>query len=97
MKNAIEASPAAGQVRAVVAVDPDAARVRVENGGPPLPAEVRATLFHPFGTYGKRGGTGLGLYGVKLLVEAMGGTVRFESGQAGTAFELAFPATRADG
>ncbi len=97
VKNAIEASPAAGQVRAVVAVDPDAARVRVENGGPPLPAEVRATLFHPFGTYGKRGGTGLGLYGVKLLVEAMGGTVRFESGQAGTAFELAFPATRADG
>lgn len=92
VKNAIEASPAGGEVRAIVAGVEGGARIRVENGGPPLPAEVRATLFHPFGTYGKRGGTGLGLYGVKLLVEAMGGSVRYESGDAGTAFELAFPA-----
>jgi signal transduction histidine kinase len=94
VKNAIEASPRGGEVRAIVAGDAGVARIRVENGGPPLPAQVRATLFHPFGTYGKRGGTGLGLYGVKQLVEAMGGAVRFESGEAGTAFELSFPAAR---
>lgn len=92
VKNAIEASPPGGEVRAIVAEVPGGVRIRVENGGPPLPAEVRATLFHAFGTYGKRGGTGLGLYGVKLLVEAMGGTVRFESNDSGTAFELVFPA-----
>lgn len=95
VKNAIEASPDGGEVRAIVARAEEGATVRVENGGPPLPAEVRATLFHPFGSYGKRGGTGLGLYGVKLLVEAMGGAVRYESGQAGTAFVLSFPASAA--
>jgi PAS domain S-box-containing protein len=95
VKNAIEASPVGGEVTVTVASVPGGVRLRVENGGPPLPAEVRATLFHPFGTYGKRGGTGLGLYGVKLLVEAMGGAVRCESGEAGTAFELAFPAASA--
>lgn len=92
VKNAIEASPRGGEVRVIVAGSPSVARLRVENAGPPLPAEVRATLFHPFGTYGKRGGTGLGLYGVKLLVEAMGGAVGFESNETGTAFELSFPA-----
>lgn len=91
VKNALEASPRGGAVTATVAGSPEDLRIRVENGGPPLPAEVRATLFHPFGTYGKRGGTGLGLYGVKLLVEAMGGTVRFESDETGTAFEMVFP------
>ena len=96
VKNAIEASPGGGEVTVVVAPDPGGVRLRVANGGPPLPAEVRATLFHPFGTYGKRGGTGLGLYGVKLLVEAMGGSVFCESGEAGTAFELAFPAAAAE-
>lgn len=95
VKNAIEASPVGGEVTVVVAPVSGGVRLRVENRGPPLPAEVRATLFHPFGTYGKRGGTGLGLYGVKLLVEAMGGAVRCESGEGGTAFELVFPAAAA--
>jgi len=88
VKNAAEASPQGATVRACVDRTEAGIRVRVHNDGLPIPPDVRATLFHPFGTYGKRGGTGLGLYGVKLLVEAMGGTVGYETGEQGTEFEV---------
>ena len=90
VKNAIEASPRGQTVRVTVS-RAGKALLSVHNEGEPIPPEVRATLFHPFGTYGKRGGTGLGLYGVKLLVEAMGGTVSCESGKAGTSFAVTLP------
>jgi signal transduction histidine kinase len=91
LKNAIEAAPRRGPVTLTVEARDGAGRVRVHNPGAPIPAPVRATLFHPFGTYGKRGGTGLGLYGVKLLAEAMKGGVSYETGEGGTTFELSLP------
>ncbi len=89
VKNAVEASPRGAEVEVRLgAVDGGGARLSVRNRGEPIPPEVQATLFHPFGTYGKRGGTGLGLYGVKLLVEAMGGKVEYASDETGTEFAL---------
>ncbi|MGI5860552.1 MAG: PAS domain-containing sensor histidine kinase [Myxococcales bacterium] len=90
IKNAIEASPAGALVWASAERTADGARLRVHNGGKPIPPDVRATLFHPFGTYGKKGGTGLGIYGVKMLVEAMGGRIGYQTGEEGTTFEIAF-------
>jgi len=92
VKNAIEAAPRKAIATVVVEGRGAVGVARIHNPGKPIPAPVRATLFHPFGTYGKRGGTGLGLYGVKLLVEAMSGAVRYETGDEGTTFELEFPA-----
>lgn len=92
VKNAIEASPRGGEVTVRISQAAGAVRLSVRNGGKPIPPDVKATLFHPFGTYGKRGGTGLGLYGVKMLVEAMGGAVSFTTGETGTEFTLEFPA-----
>ncbi|MDD5307660.1 MAG: PAS domain-containing sensor histidine kinase [Deltaproteobacteria bacterium] len=91
LKNAVEASPRNGVVTVTLDEPDGAARVRVANGGEPILPHVRATLFHPFSTYGKQGGSGLGVYGVKLLTEAMGGRVSFESGESGTVFEIVFP------
>jgi PAS domain S-box-containing protein len=91
LKNAIEASPRNGAVEVAIDEPDGAARVSVRNGGEPIPPHVRATLFHPFSTYGKQGGSGLGVYGVKLLTEAMGGTVGCESKEDGTVFEVVFP------
>lgn len=90
IKNAIEASPPGDRVIVRVKRRDEAAVFSVHNGGPPIPPEVRATLFHAFSTYGKRGGTGLGLYGVKLACEAMGGTVLYDTGDGGTTFEMRF-------
>jgi signal transduction histidine kinase len=96
IKNAIEASPKGERV-AVTVGDPDGgARIRVHNGGDPIPPDVRPYLFHAYSTYGKRGGTGLGVYGVKLTVEAMGGTIDYETGAQGTTFTITFGAADTD-
>jgi signal transduction histidine kinase len=90
VKNAVEASPRGAEVEVRLgAVDGGGARLSVRKPGrKPIPPEVQATLFHPFGTYGKRGGTGLGLYGVKLLVEAMAGRWSTPPDETGTEFAL---------
>jgi PAS domain S-box-containing protein len=92
LKNAIEASPRGERVVVRVQRRDEEVEFGVHNGGPPIPPQVRATLFHAFSTYGKRGGTGLGLYGVKLATEAMGGKVTYGTGDGGTSFVLRFPA-----
>lgn len=93
LKNAIEAAPDGSLVLVSVErrEEDDSARIAFHNEGPPIPPDVRATLFHPFSTYGKRGGTGLGVFGVKMTVEAMGGTIRHESDARGTTFEITLP------
>ncbi len=59
------------------------ARIEIEDTGIGIPPEHRATLFTPFQRAGKgndnRPGTGLGLAISRRLVEAMGGTIGFES------------------
>lgn len=90
VKNAIEAAPSESPVLVEVSGADGKGAIRVINGGKPIPPPVRATLFHPFSTYGKKGGTGLGIYGVKMAVEAMGGAIRYETGEEGTMFEIAF-------
>jgi signal transduction histidine kinase len=57
--------------------------LRVRNGGPPIPAEELPTIFEPFrqgpGPRRKTEGLGLGLYIVKEIVRAHGGTVQVQS------------------
>lgn len=91
IKNAVEASPRGGNVDVSIDDREGTSHIYVHNGGDPIPPDVRPTLFHPFSTYGKHGGTGLGVYGVKLLVEAMGGSVTYATGEGGTTFVLTFP------
>ena len=91
IKNAIEASPSASVVSVRIDATGERVRLSVHNDGPPIPPDVRATLFHPFSTFGKRGGTGLGIYGVKMAVEAMGGSTDYKTGDAGTTFTIALP------
>lgn len=93
IKNAVEASPKGGEVTVhALRTEAGGVRISVHNGGDPIPPDVRPYLFHPYSTYGKRGGTGLGIYGVKLTVEAMGGTIDYETGEQGTTFMIEFPA-----
>jgi two-component system, NtrC family, sensor kinase len=64
---------------------------RVADNGRGLSAEVRAKLFEPFNTAGKRGGTGFGLAIVHQLVQAHGGRISAESGPEGTHFQIFMP------
>jgi signal transduction histidine kinase len=68
------------------------ARVRVQDTGPGIPAELRARIFDPLFT-SKPTGTGLGLAVVSRVVAQHQGLLRCESAPGeGTAFEIFLPA-----
>jgi len=55
----------------------DSVQIAVQDNGPGISAEVAARLFEPFVT-NKRGGLGLGLSICRSVVEAHGGSLRYE-------------------
>jgi signal transduction histidine kinase len=95
--NAIEALEGRKDARIEVRarLDGEDAVLTVADNGPGIPETIRATLFEPFVTSGKKHGMGLGTAIVKSAVEAHGGTIRFatETGR-GTTFFLTFPGAK---
>lgn len=75
---------------------PGGVELSVADNGPGLPPEVLGKLFQPFGTHGKRGGTGFGLAIARQLVEAHRGRISVTSGEQGTRFTIFLPAPAAD-
>ena len=80
--NLIENAMRHGGGTVTVAVTPadDGAQVAVSDEGDGIPAEAVGRVFTKFWRGGGRGGTGLGLYITKGIVEAHGGSI--EAGQA---------------
>jgi hypothetical protein len=95
VRNALEATPPGGRVRAWWETARDGAvRFAVHNAGAIAP-EVQARVFHrSFSTKGGPG-RGLGTYSMKLFGEkVLGGEVSFASTErAGTVFSVTLPAT----
>src|SRR5919201_4603298 len=66
--------------------------VEIADDGPGIPADVRARLFEPFVTTKERGGTGLGLWVCREIVQAHGGTIRLDAvAPHGSRFTLVLP------
>ena len=77
IKNACEAAPDGSSV--TITLYPSAPmRITLDNKGV-VPAAIRETFFEKFATAGKQGGTGLGTYSAKLLIEAQNGTIAMET------------------
>ena len=92
MDGEVALSPAAG-----LGV-PDAALVSVRDQGEGISPEVAPRVFRRFWRGKRRGGTGLGLYIVKGLVEAHGGTIGVRRAPGGGAeFRFIMPAGTAAG
>ncbi len=72
--------------------------LEVRNGGPPIPPEALPGLFEPF-RRGKADGSGLGLglFIVRAVVRAHGGSVDVRSDPSGTSFEARLPRVPAEG
>jgi signal transduction histidine kinase len=91
--NALEHGDPRTPVRLSVARSDEAVVVKVRNDGPPIPSELRPVLFEAFAR-GDRSphGLGLGLFIVKQIAAAHGGTVDVESSaETGTVFTLVLP------
>ena len=89
--NAIQAMPDGGILQLTAVKTGDRAIIAVADTGKGIPEEIRTKLFTPLVTT-KAKGQGLGLAVVKRLVEALGGSITFESQLGkGTTFTISLP------
>ncbi len=89
--NAIQAMPSGGKLTISSYRTDNNVRILVEDTGVGIPEEIKPKLFSPMLTT-KAKGQGLGLAVVKRLVEALKGTISFESEEGkGTKFIIQLP------
>jgi signal transduction histidine kinase len=89
--NAIEAMPTGGQLSVELRAADSMAQLVVADTGPGIPPEMLEEIYKMHFTT-KEGGTGVGLYVARSVVEAHGGTIRVESAPGrGTRFEIVLP------
>lgn len=97
--NACEAAPSSdGRVRVTIGHDDTSVTIAVSDNGPGIAEPIRDQLFHPFVSYGKENGTGLGLTVVQKIVQDHGGKVVVErTADARTVFRITIPGRSAPG
>jgi signal transduction histidine kinase/CHASE3 domain sensor protein len=93
--NAIKYSPRGGTITVSLASDNGDASIVVGDHGMGIPAEDVPRIFERFyraSNVGQIGGTGIGLAGVKQIIEQHGGTIAVESAQGeGTTVTIRLP------
>ncbi len=96
--NACEAAPGAeGHVEVTAAEVGGAITISVADNGPGIADSIAERLFHPFVSYGKENGTGLGLAVVQKIVQDHSGEVSVErTAQGRTIFKIVLPGRRQD-
>ena len=92
--NAIEATPVGGRINVSGGMEDTSAVVRVLDSGPGIAEQIRAQLFQPFVTHGKKNGLGLGLALSRQTVLDHGGDLWTEASKelGGACFCLRLPA-----
>lgn len=93
LQNACEAaSSQSGIVNVTSRAGDNCVEISIIDNGPGIPPSIREEVFQPFVTYGKEGGTGLGLAVVQKIVRDHGGEVIIAAtGGTGTTFKLTLP------
>ena len=91
--NACEAAPGVdGQVEVTAAEVGGAITISIADNGPGIAESIRQRLFHPFVSYGKENGTGLGLAVVQKIVQDHNGEISVErTPQGKTVFRIVLP------
>ena len=92
--NACEAAPSSeGRVLVTDRAQPVApVTIAVSDNGPGIAEPIRDKLFHPFVSFGKENGTGLGLTVVQKIVQDHGGKILMErTADARTVFRITLP------
>jgi signal transduction histidine kinase len=95
--NACEAAPPlGGKVEITAAEVSGTITISVADNGPGIAESIRERLFHPFVSYGKENGTGLGLAVVQKIVQDHGGEILVERAQDRTVFRIVLPGRAQD-
>lgn len=91
--NACEAAPpSGGKIEVTAGEVAGAITISVADNGPGIAESIRARLFHPFVSYGKENGTGLGLAVVQKIIQDHGGEILVERTAEGrTVFRIVLP------
>jgi signal transduction histidine kinase len=103
--NAFEHGAADEPVELAVVAAGANAILRVHNQGPPIPSDLLPSIFEPLvrrSTLEPAEGSvsdsvGLGLYIVRQIVVAHGGSIEVDSGEQGTTFTIRLPIQGSDG
>jgi len=91
VRNAREAMPQGGALVLGASLADGGLELRVDDDGPGIPEEARASLFTPFFTT-KKQGTGLGLAVTREIIDAHGGRIGCEARPGGgTRFKIWLP------
>jgi signal transduction histidine kinase len=88
--NALQHTPAGGQIDISMRRVGDTFRITVSDTGSGIPATVRDNLFEPFAS-DRAGGTGLGLAIAREIVEAHGGSIHVAPSAQGATLEMDLP------
>lgn len=96
VRNAIAYSPPGSPVVVEAALDSRSARISVRDRGGGIAADDEHVIFQPFvrgrsARADQAAGSGLGLYVVRKVAEAHGGSVWVERGRSSTTFHLSLP------
>jgi signal transduction histidine kinase len=91
--NACEAAPPlGGKVEVTAGEVAGSITISVADNGPGIAESIRERLFHPFVSFGKENGTGLGLAVVQKIVQDHGGEIVVErTVQGRTVFRIGLP------
>ncbi len=89
--NALEAMPDGGRMGMSVETDDGRATISIRDSGPGIAPELLEKLYNMHFTT-KAGGTGVGLYVARSVVEALGGTIEVETQRgSGSCFQVKLP------
>lgn len=100
VSNACKFSPSGSEVRVALASTPEHVTISVSDEGPGIPADIQSTMYERFSrstSVKDMQGSGIGLYMVRELTNAHGGSVDFETSPGrGTTFFVRLPRTQAN-
>jgi len=97
IKNAVQILPPGGRVTVNTTKDDEMARISISDTGPGIPQEILATIFEPFVTHGKVGGTGLGLAVARRVVLQHNGDITVTSQVGyGATFHITLPVEKSE-
>src|SRR5579862_4807156 len=97
--NACEAvQPDSGRIQVTSVGRQNGVEISVADNGPGIPESLRHLIFQPFVSYGKKGGTGLGLALARKIMGDYGGDICLDSAdKGGASFRLVLPFTSHSG